>query len=102
MTIAPNGVTMASYDPKGVGAQITAHALRADLNAAGYAAALENGDLVSGSILKFAGVGNNAAGEAFAAIQGAIGVGTWMCTGGLNLLDNGTISGLATTYIRVS
>lgn len=92
MSVAPNGTTVADYDPTGIGAIVFA-----SVSAGGYSGGnLNLGDNIDGGFLKPAGI---TGASAIINREGTVLFGTWKCLG--FLLDGGA-NDSASLFMRVA
>lgn len=100
MTIAPNGVDIADYDPMGIGAMVFAVVDQAGVPAAN----VEFGEVVDAATvgLKPAAIIDYPADAANGVTDnGAVLTGSWRCLGFIHL-TNTTINQSATLFMRVA
>ena len=102
--IAPNGVTMSEYDPKGVGGIATASITKTAANALGYATQIEYGETVAGAALFPCSVNANAGTANTPQVQiSTIALsGVWMCLGFVSPLNDAAYTNFMCNWVRVS
>lgn len=98
MTIAPNGVAIADYDPTGVGAIVFASIQRANLQAN-----VALGDVIDSSVVAMyaAGVSDHSSNPTNQISGGVQLTGSWQCLGSLYLNDANCIEAAA-PFMRVA
>ncbi len=101
---APNGVTLADYDPLALGGIVMAAVLEADVDAGNVTLPVNIGTVIAGSLLRVSGNIDHGNHNYAANSHGQALSGSWMCLGYLERVNNWNNANMnySTIWLRVA